>query len=281
MLQKTLELNGHTLSYVFHPRRGNKNIYVRVKDDGLAHVSGAPNTPDYMVVKLLIDNFDKIYSSAESKRKKAEIRGTHVFADGVRIRCFGDEYTLKFTAKEAVGGGEAAANDAYVWNGFLVIPVTAEVLADGDSAVLNAAGFSAAGGFIAKRGRSICEAYVAKYIAAAETLVSEIRAVPALYNTARKQFAKPDVVLKSLKGVWGKCVYSRGAGCGTLMFNFSLCGVPRELAEYVAAHEVAHFFVPAHNKHFYAVGERLLPGFRKLDKMLNGYSAELSDNIFV
>ena len=273
---KTVTKGEQSITYVFHPRAGNKNIYVRVKDDGLAHVSAAPNTPEHRIVSLITDNFDRIYSAAQTKRVRTETRAAKIFADGVRIRCFGDEYALKF-----VDTAENSDTAAYVWDDCLVIPVASDVLARREMSELNAAGFSAAGGFIARRGRSICEAYVAKYIAAAEILAPQIHARPALYDTARRRFAKPDVVLKYLKGAWGKCIYSKGADSGTLLFNFSLCGLPRELAEYVAAHEVAHFFVPAHNRQFYEVGQRLLPGFRRLDKLLNGYSAELTDNIFV
>ena len=63
------------------------------------------------------------------------------------------------------------------------------------------------------------------------------------------------------------------------MLNLALCGLPEALIEYVAAHEVAHLFVHNHSPQFYAFGETLLPGFKKLDRQLNKYKTDFWFNV--
>lgn len=83
------------------------------------------------------------------------------------------------------------------------------------------------------------------------------------------------LVLKHLKSKWGHCNYAKHE----IMLNLSLCGLPEVLIEYVAAHEVAHLFVHNHSPQFYAFGETLLPGFKKLDRQLNKYKTDFWFNV--
>lgn len=75
----------------------------------------------------------------------------------------------------------------------------------------------------------------------------------------------PSLRLALLKSCWGSC--NRRSNVITL--NLYLCKLPKRFAEYVAAHEVAHLFVPNHSDDFYALGERLYSGFRATDRELN------------
>lgn len=76
---------------------------------------------------------------------------------------------------------------------------------------------------------------------------------------------RPSLRLALLKSKWGSC--SRGTNVITL--NLLLCKLPQRFAEYVAAHEVVHLFVPNHSDIFYEAGERIYPGFRTTDRELN------------
>lgn len=75
----------------------------------------------------------------------------------------------------------------------------------------------------------------------------------------------PSLRLALLKSCWGSC--NRRSNVITL--NLYLCKLPKRFAEYVAAHEVTHLFIPNHSDEFYAFGERLYSGFRATDRELN------------
>lgn len=74
---------------------------------------------------------------------------------------------------------------------------------------------------------------------------------------------RPKLRLKLMKSRWGSCSGS------VITLNLLLCKLPERFSQYVAAHEVAHLFVPNHSDAFYAFGERLYPGFRRTDRELN------------
>lgn len=79
---------------------------------------------------------------------------------------------------------------------------------------------------------------------------------------------KPRIVLKMLKSKWGHCDLRNQE----IMFNFLMAKLPAELCEYIVVHEISHIFVQNHSPEFYAFGEKLLPGFRRLNKELKKYS---------
>ena len=85
----------------------------------------------------------------------------------------------------------------------------------------------------------------------------------------------PMLVLKALKSKWGHCDYKNNQ----IMLNFALCGLPEELAAYVAAHEVAHLLVRNHSSDFYKVGESIYPGFNEYNRLLKQYNTNLWANI--
>jgi predicted metal-dependent hydrolase len=62
---------------------------------------------------------------------------------------------------------------------------------------------------------------------------------------------------------WGSCSHDNA-----LMFNLLLSLHSKEYIHYVVAHELAHIKEKNHSKKFYAEGERILPGFKALDKQM-------------
>lgn len=75
----------------------------------------------------------------------------------------------------------------------------------------------------------------------------------------------PTLRLALLKSCWGSC----NRRSNVITFNLYLCKLPKRFAEYVAAHEVTHLFVPNHSDDFYAFGEQIYSGFRATDRELN------------
>lgn len=76
---------------------------------------------------------------------------------------------------------------------------------------------------------------------------------------------------QKMKSRWGSCQTKSGRLC----FNTRLAEYPEELIEYVLVHELTHFDEPSHNKVFYALMERRLPGWKKYRKALRVSAEEL------
>ncbi|MDR1754442.1 MAG: M48 family metallopeptidase [Eubacterium sp.] len=85
----------------------------------------------------------------------------------------------------------------------------------------------------------------------------------------------PALSIKLLSSKWGH--YSKAKH--EIMINIAVCGLPFDLARYLAAHETAHLIIGNHQKEFYALGEKLLPGFKKFDRELSKYRPDLWKNI--
>jgi predicted metal-dependent hydrolase len=74
--------------------------------------------------------------------------------------------------------------------------------------------------------------------------------------------------LREMKRYWGS---SRRAGCdafacrpGHIAFNTELAKLPRRYVEYLVVHELVHHLTDGHDKRFYDLMDKHLPGWRKL-----------------
>lgn len=65
------------------------------------------------------------------------------------------------------------------------------------------------------------------------------------------------ITLRDTRSRWGSC-----SAEGALMFNWRLIMAPPPVLDYVAAHEVAHLVEMNHSDRFWAVVERLFPGWQ-------------------
>ena len=65
------------------------------------------------------------------------------------------------------------------------------------------------------------------------------------------------LTLRDTRSRWGSCTEG-----GRLMFSWRLAMAPPEVLDYVAAHEVAHLAEMNHSPRFWALVERLRPGYR-------------------
>jgi predicted metal-dependent hydrolase len=70
---------------------------------------------------------------------------------------------------------------------------------------------------------------------------------------------------------WGSCT----AATGRLSFSWRLVLAPPEVLRYVAVHEVCHMLEPNHQQPFWALVERMLPGFREQRLWLRRHGTEL------
>ena len=72
------------------------------------------------------------------------------------------------------------------------------------------------------------------------------------------------VTLRDTRSRWGSC-----ARDGALMYAWRLVMAPASVLDYVAAHEVAHMVEMNHSDRFWAVVERLYPGWQQQRKWLH------------
>jgi predicted metal-dependent hydrolase len=74
--------------------------------------------------------------------------------------------------------------------------------------------------------------------------------------------------LRTMKMYWGS---SRKAGCdtfeckpGTITFNTELAKLPPRYVEYLVVHELVHHLTNGHDAKFYALMDKHVPGWRKM-----------------
>lgn len=77
----------------------------------------------------------------------------------------------------------------------------------------------------------------------------------AQYATYIKIFPT-DIKIRDFKSRWGSCAHT-----GVLSFSWRLAFAPLSVAQYVAAHEVAHLKVPNHSTTFWKLVEKLYPSY--------------------
>lgn len=82
--------------------------------------------------------------------------------------------------------------------------------------------------------------------------------------------------LRDVRSRWGSCTSD-----GSLMFSWRLVMAPPEVLAYVAAHEVAHLVEMNHSPAFWALVERLMPGWRSQRDWLRQHGSLLQSYRFV
>jgi len=78
------------------------------------------------------------------------------------------------------------------------------------------------------------------------------------------------LALRDTRSRWGSC-----SSAGRLMFSWRLVMAPREVLDYVAAHEVAHLAEMNHSPAFWAVVARLCPDYARRRRWLRDHGAVL------
>ena len=78
------------------------------------------------------------------------------------------------------------------------------------------------------------------------------------------------ITLRDTRSRWGSC-----SSRGDLMYCWRLIMAPPEVLDYVAAHEVAHLVEMNHSAAFWAVCDRLCPGYQQHRDWLRVNGAEL------
>lgn len=78
------------------------------------------------------------------------------------------------------------------------------------------------------------------------------------------------VTVRNQRSRWGAC-----AGSGTITLNWRLIQMPREVADYVMLHELAHLAHPNHSARFWRRVAEMCPGWKDAEKWLRRHGKEL------
>ncbi len=231
----TLKYNGGELLYNLTRRSGMKTIRLKIKADGSVCVSADTSVPIKVIEDFMLSKLEWVLKHKDNS--KPNYTPAPEICDNMPIKIFGEEYILRIMqdTDKVVNKNE---------NILTVKVPEPQNLSSVEFELMR---------YIAEQGREIFTALIKKYIEK---------------SGYKKEI--PRLALKSLKSKWGH-YNSRDH---EIMLNFALCGVPFHLSEYVAAHEVAHLFIRNHSSEFYSFGEKLIPGFKKLDRELNKYSTD-------
>ncbi|MFA6252919.1 MAG: M48 family metallopeptidase [Patescibacteria group bacterium] len=71
------------------------------------------------------------------------------------------------------------------------------------------------------------------------------------------------ISVRNQKSRWGSC-----SSKGNLNFNYRLCLLPSELADYIIVHELCHLQEMNHSQHFWLLVAQTQPNYRLLKKQL-------------
>ncbi|MDR0400255.1 MAG: M48 family metallopeptidase [Treponema sp.] len=90
-----------------------------------------------------------------------------------------------------------------------------------------------------------------------------VRLVPPL--AARVGVAVRRIFYRKMKTHWGSCNYTRQS----IRLNTELAKKPLQCLEYVILHELIHILEPSHNRNFYRLMDRHLPGWKLIRRRMN------------
>lgn len=85
----------------------------------------------------------------------------------------------------------------------------------------------------------------------------------------------PRVTIVDPRGRWGSCKPAIGATPASIRYSWRLALAPFAVADYVAAHEVAHLIEANHGPRFWALVKQLAGDHRPHREWLKAHSAEL------
>lgn len=84
------------------------------------------------------------------------------------------------------------------------------------------------------------------------------------YDIFEESIPIPDLKIKKMKTRWGVC----NTRNKLVTLNLELFRYDIECLDYVIIHELAHFLVPNHSKHFWKIVEKYCPNYKEIRKKL-------------
>lgn len=245
----TLKYDNGIINYILIRRKGMKNIRIRIKPDGSVNVSADTSVALTQIEKVMFEKLNWILESKKNVIALLENSEELSLKNGSIIRILGEYFELEIIPDKQTAKIYILDNTE-----------NKKIVLEASEPISQAAIEMQILQLIAEKGRKKAKNYLTTYLEK-----SCFKGKP------------PSLSLKMLKSRWGH-FNSRN---NEIMLNYSLAGLPLHLFEYVAVHEVCHIFINNHSADFYALGEKLLKGFKSFDRELNKYSIDLWRNIII
>lgn len=210
-------------------KRGQKNIYLRVKAPDARIVVSAPAIcSDEMIEKFVLSNLT--YIKKMQDKIKNEQKKSYQFIQGEHHYLFGEPYQLEvvYSQKTTVQKSQSQI--------ILTTPKNSS---------------------LEKRQKAIKEWYRDELKKALDKSIEKCEALSGLRANEYK--------IKQMKTLWGSCNIAHKR----IWLNLELAKKPKICLEYVIIHELTHLIERGHTKRFYALVEQFYPTWREAKKLLS------------
>ena len=209
--------------------RKNKNIWLRIGEDGTLKISCGRRVPESEILKFIKSKEDWIIRTEEAQKQKSD-------------RCaYGlDGYAVWMGRKLPCESVNASRNSVTVEEDRIVFR-----LKDDTPEIRRRV-------FYNEAGRQLVP------------LINERRG--ALDEGVCRSNGKPlpKITVRYMTSRWGSCTPKKA----NISISSRLIHFPPVCLDYVLAHEYSHMLVANHSRDFYEVLGRIMPGFRDIERML-------------
>lgn len=226
--KETFEFQGYT---VLLEQKKMKNMYLRVKDDGVLYVTAPLSFSRDRIEKFLVEKEDWIKEHVAKKQLKKEWEESIRYVTGDTVFFWGEEYPL-----EVISYG---ARSKVTFDG-QVIRMT---VPDGATKEM--------------REKALLYFYRKQLEPAIERAFLRFEPVVGKQHTG--------VTIRDMKTRWGSC----NVRTGQISLNLKLATKLPECLDYVVVHELTHLWEANHGKRFYARMDLYYPGWKQIRKLLN------------
>lgn len=222
-----LEYNGKPLEYRIE-RKKMKHIRVRVKTDGIIHVSAPHSAPESEIFNFLLAHAAELAELTE--RANAQRRQTQDFSDHSRHHWLGGSITLQW---------HPTPRPTALVDGELCLYARSE-----------------------EEAYHACRQWMITECTALYTRLN--REVYTAFRNAGYTVPYARIQIKEMTTRWGSCT----ADSGRISMNFRLMQYPLECIRSVFCHEYAHFLHQNHSRAFYTVLLSVCPDYEEWDAIL-------------
>lgn len=237
---RVLNVGGREVRWVL-TRKKVKNVNLRVKPDGIVHISANTRVSVKFIEDFIIEKSDFIFSALEGFSKRAEApklpKKDSGYRSGDTLCYLGKYYTLRIEVDKTVS--YAAQENAAIAGDEIIVTVRY-----GDRA-----------------GKVLEKFYADETRKLFETLNKRTQL---MFSAKGYQAGLAELQIREMSSRWGSCHIADGK----IVMNSRLALYPEICAAYVFVHEYAHFIVPNHSAAFWAVVGDIMPDYKVCSDIL-------------
>lgn len=208
-----------------------KNIYLRVKEDGLLHVTAPIFVEKEAIIRFLEERREWIIQHVAEKEKKAQREAKKEYMTGECVFLWGEPYKLIVKAY-------GARSKAFVEKDTLVLVVPE-------------------GATLEMRKKALEYFYKKQLETAIDNAFVKWEPVVMKKHSA--------VSIRSMKTRWGSC----NVKTAHITLNLKLVTKSPECLDYVVVHELTHLWVANHGPDFHAKMDVFYPEWKRVRQILN------------